>query len=127
MIEEQQATEEKVSFKMAVNNIKDSGQELFDTYYKIAIATAAKKGANAAAFGVSGLLLLVSATLMIVFAFTALALWMGTLVNSTAGGFLIVTGILALLMVLVVALKKKVIYPLIRNIIVKKVYEEDND
>lgn len=127
MMEEQQVTEESVPFKTAIGNLKQSAGDLFDTYQKIAVATAAKKGANAAAFGVSAILMLVAATLMIVFAFTALALWIGTLVNSMAGGFIIVAGILALMLVLVALLKKKVIYPLIRNIIVKKVYEDDED
>lgn len=128
IIEEQHSTvEQEVSFKTAISDFKQSAEGLFETYYKLAVVTAAKKSANAAAFGVSGLLILVSAVLMIVFGFTALALWIGTLINSTAGGFAIVAGILALAMVLVIMLKKQVIYPFIRNIIVKKIYEEDND
>jgi hypothetical protein len=123
---ELQETAEKVSLKTAVNNFKDSTQEIVDTYYRLGVATATKKGANAAAAGVTGILLAFLGMLTFLFAFIGLAFWVGTLVNSTAGGFLIVAGFFALLVVVVIALKGKVIYPLIRNTIVKKVYEQQN-
>jgi hypothetical protein len=44
-------------------------------------------------------------------------------VGSTAGGFFIVAGLFLLLIVLVFALRKKVIVPMIRNSIIRKVYE----
>jgi hypothetical protein len=120
-------TAEKVSLKTAVTNFKDSTQEIVDTYYRLAVATATKKGANAAAGGVVGVLLAFLGMLTFLFAFIGLAFWVGTLVNSTAGGFLIVAGFFALLIGLVIAMKGKVIYPLIRNAIVKKVYEQQNN
>lgn len=121
------ATADQVSLKAAFTNFKDSTQEIVDTYYRLGMATATQKGADAAAAGVSGILMAFLGLFMFIFAFIGLAFWVGTLVNSTAGGFLIVAGFFALLLGLVIALKGKVIYPMIRNSIVKKVYEQQNN
>ena len=127
MIEEQHSTAEKVPLKTAFVNFKQSAEDIFDTYTRLAKATATKKGADAAAAGVSGILIAFMGLLAFLFAFIGLAFWVGTLVNSTAGGFLIVAGFFALLMVLVITTKGRLIHPVIRNTIVKKVYEQRNN
>ncbi|HEY0679224.1 MAG TPA: hypothetical protein VGD17_13125 [Chitinophagaceae bacterium] len=120
-------TADHVSIKSAFSNFKQSTEDVVDTYYRLAVATATKKGANAAAAGVSGVLMAFLGALMFLFAFIGLAFWVGTLINSTAGGFLIVAGFFGLLLGLVVATKGRLIYPVIRNNIVKKVYEQQNN
>src|SRR5215211_4788074 len=119
-------TAEQVSMKTAFTNFKNSTQEIVDTYYRLGVATATQKGADIAAASVGGILMAFLGLFAFLFAFIGLAFWVGTLVNSTAGGFLIVAGFFALLMGLVIALKGRVIYPMIRNAIVKKVYEQQN-
>ena len=120
-------TAEQVSMKTAFTNFKNSTQEIVDTYYRLGVATATQKGADIAAASVSGILMAFLGLFAFLFAFIGLAFWVGTLVNSTAGGFLIVAGFFALLMGLVIGLKGRVIYPMIRNAIVKKVYEQQNN
>jgi hypothetical protein len=120
-------TAEHVSMKAAFTNFKTSAEEIVDTYYRLGVATATEKGANIAAASVSGILMAFLGLFAFLFAFIGLAFWVGTLVNSTAGGFLIVAGFFALLMGLVIALKGRVIAPMIRNTIVKQVYEKQNN
>lgn len=127
MEEDLKATAEKIPFKTAFSNFKTSARDILDTYYKLGIATATKKGADAAAAGVTGILLAFLAMLAFLFGFIGLAFWIGSLVGSAAGGFGIVAGFFALLLVLVISLKSKVIYPMIRNMVVKKVYEKRNN
>ena len=121
------AAAEHVSMKAAFVNFKNSTQEIVDTYYRLGIATATQKGADVAAASVGAILMAVFGLFAFLFLFIGLAFWIGTLVNSTAGGFLIVGGFFALLLILVIALKGKVIYPIVRNTIVKKVYEQQNN
>ena len=121
------ADAEHVSMKAAFVNFKNSTQEIVDTYYRLGIATATQKGADVAAASVGAILMAVFGLFVFLFLFIGLAFWIGTLVNSTAGGFLIVGGFFALLLILVIALKGKVIYPIVRNTIVKKVYEQQNN
>ncbi|HYC29965.1 MAG TPA: phage holin family protein [Chitinophagaceae bacterium] len=121
------ATAEQVSMKTAFTNFKNSAQDIADTYYRLGIAKATQKGADIAAASVSGILMAFFAFFTFLFVFIGLAFWVGTLVNSTAGGFLIVAGFFGLLLGLVIALKGRVIYPMIRNTIVKKVYEQQDN
>ena len=121
------ATAEQVSMKTAFVNFKNSTQEIVDTYYRLGVATATQKGADIAAASVAGILMAFFGFFAFLFLFIGLAFWVGSLVNSVAGGFLIVAGFFALLMGLIIALKGKVIYPMIRNTIVKKVYEQQNN
>lgn len=120
-------TSQKVPLKTAFSNFKGSAENIIDTYYKLGVATATQKGADVAAASVFGILLAFLGMLALLFAFIALALWVGSMIGSTAGGFGIVAGFFALLAVLVIALKGKVIYPMVRNTIVKKVYEARNN
>ena len=126
-MEEMNETADKVPLKTAFSNFKESAESIVDTYYKLGVATATQKGANAAAAGVFGVLLAFLGMLAFLFAFIGLAFWIGSLIDSTAGGFLIVAGFFGLLLGLVIALKGKVIYPMVRNTIVKKVYEARNN
>jgi len=57
------------------------------------------------------------------FLFTALAWWLSSLFDSTALGFLCVAGLFLLFIVLLFALRKKVIVPIIRNAIIKAIYD----
>lgn len=120
------AAAEHVSVKTAFTNFKNSAQDIADTYYRLGVAKATQKGANLAAASVSTMLMVFFAFCTLLFAFIGLAFWVGSLVNSIAGGFLIVAAFFGLVMGLVMALKGKVIYPMIRNSIVKKVYEHQN-
>lgn len=120
-------TAQKVPLKTAFTNFKGSAENIIDTYYKLGVATATQKGADVAAASVFGILLAFLGMLAFLFAFIALAFWVGSLINSTAGGFGIVAGLFALLAGLLMALKGKVIYPMVRNTIVKKVYEARNN
>lgn len=118
---------QKIPLKTAFTNFKGSAENIADTYYKLGVATATQKGADVAAAGVFGILLAFMSMLALLFGFIALAFWVGTLINSTAGGFGIVAGFLAFLAILVMALKGNVIYPMVRNTVVKKVYEARNN
>ena len=97
--------------------------DLVDTYIALAKANATQKAANAASVSVAAIIIAVLAFLFVFFAAFALGWWIGQLISSFAGGFLIVAGIFGLGVALIVAFKKQLIYPVIRNMVVKKVYE----
>jgi len=97
--------------------------DLVETYVALAKANVTQKVADAASSSVTGILVAVLAFLTILFGSFALAWWLGQLISSTVGGFLIVAGIYGLFTALLIAFKEQFLYPIIRNKIVKKVYE----
>lgn len=95
-----------------------------DTYIQIAKVKATKGASNAAAGIAIGVTLFMLAIFFVIFAFTALAWWLADIFESPALGFLAVAGLFLVLIILIVALSKKVIVPFIRNTIISKVYDK---
>lgn len=110
-------------FKQSAQSLKDHVGEYVNTYIQITKAKATQTASTAASGVAIGISALIFGIFFLFFAFCALALWLGTLVNSQSAGFLIVAGFFLLLIILIFALRKKVIVPLIRNTIISKVYE----
>jgi cytochrome c biogenesis protein CcdA len=120
-------TAQKVPLKTAFTNFTESAEGVIDTYYKLGVATATEKAADVAAYGATRIVLVFFLGFTLLFGFIGAAFWIGSLLNSTAAGFGIVAGFFALLTLMVIALKNKVIYPMVQNTIVKKVYEARNN
>jgi len=97
--------------------------DLVDTYIALAKANVTQKAADAASVSVAGVTMAVLACFLLLFAALGLAWWIGDLLSSRIAGFFIVAGFFALLIVLLIAIKEQFLYPVIRNKIVKKIYE----
>lgn len=114
------------SLKTKAAHLKDHLKEFTDTSVQLAKAKATKGAANAASGIAIGLASVVLGYFFLLFLFIGIAWWLGSLFNSPALGFLTVAGFFLLILVIIFALRKKVIVPMIRNTIVKKVYEKSN-
>jgi len=101
---------------------KDVG-DLVDTYISLAKVNATQKAATAASGTLAYPAMAVFASFVILFMGFGLAWWIGQLLSSMVAGFFIVAVFFALLLILLVAFKEQLVYPIVRNKIVKKVYE----
>lgn len=113
--------------KTSAARLKDHATEYVKTTAELAKAKATKTAGNAAAGAAIGVATVVLGIFFLAFLFTALAWWLGELLGSAALGFLCVAGLFLLLIVLLFALRKKVIVPLIRNAIISAVYDNKKD
>lgn len=109
--------------RTSTKNLKTHVSEYVETYVELTKAKVTQGASNAASGAAIGISAFFFGLFFLFFAFCGLALWLGDLVNSRAGGFLIVAGFFLLLVGLIFALKNKVIVPMIRNMIIRKVYE----
>ena len=112
--------------KTSTSHLKDHVNEYVQTTVQLYKAKATKGASNAAAGAVIGIVAVVLVFFFLSFLFTALAWWLASLLDSNALGFLCVAGLFLLLLVLVFALRKKVIVPMIRNAIISAVYDKKN-
>ena len=96
---------------------------LVDTYIALAKANVTQKAADAVSVSISGFIMAVLAVFAVFFAGAGLAWWIGELLSNMIAGFFIVAGLFLLLLVLVIAFKEQLLHPIIRDRIVKKVYE----
>ena len=112
--------------KTSATHLKDHLSEYVQTSVQLAKAKAVKGSSNAAAGAAIGIATVVLGIFFLAFLFTALAWWLASLLDSNALGFLCVAGFFLLLIVLIFALRKKVIVPMIRNAIISSIYDKKN-
>lgn len=105
-----------------VEDIAGNVEEIAKTYYRLSVVKAVDKGSK---LGASLLILLLTFALLfftLLFACFGLSWWIGEKLQDIKLGFFIVAGALIIILVLILLLKGKVIQPLIRNIIINKIY-----
>jgi hypothetical protein len=113
-----------------MENLKDKtadlighAEDLADTWYKLASLKATQKAANISSAVITTIIVFTAGIFVLLFGGLALSWWLGDLVESRAGGFLLGAGFFLIVMIIVVLLRKKIIFPFIRNLIVRKIYD----
>lgn len=89
--------------------------------------TAAEKISIATSTIVSGLILTLLAAAMLLFASLALSYYLGSLMNSTALGFLAVAGIYLLILLMVYLFRKRLITDNIVEVVIQFLFDEEED
>lgn len=111
------------NLKLKTEDLTNHVHDLLESYYKLAVLTAAEKATNV----LSGTLIsvggLVLGMFVIFFAGIACAWWLGNLVGNMAVGFLLVAAIFVLLFIVLFFMRRKIIFPIMRNYIIRKFYE----
>jgi hypothetical protein len=105
-------------------NLASHVQEITQTYYDLARINIAQAGSKAVAraflfFLIAGLLLCI-----LLLAGIGLSLYLGKVLNDAAAGYFIVAGFYLLLAIVFYMLRKQIVFPFIRDFIVKKIYDK---
>ena len=98
-------------------------EDLLESYYKLGVLNVTDKATNIASFTVAIFVVSFLAMFTLLFIGLGLGWWLGEKLNSMLAGFSIVAGIFLILIGVVLAFKKQLLFPLIRNTIIKNVYE----
>lgn len=104
-------------------DLADHVEDLAETFYKLTIVNVTQKATNIASGAVVMMALSILGLIVFLFLGVALAWWLGDLIESRAGGFLLSAGFFALVLTIIVVLRKKIVFPFIRNLIISKVYD----
>lgn len=111
------------NLKTKTEDLANHVHDLLESYYKLAVISATEKATNVLSGTLVGVGGLVLGILVILFAGLACAWWLGQLVGSMAAGFLMVAGIFVLLFIILFLMRKRIIFPIMRNYIIRKFYE----
>lgn len=109
--------------KENVEDIATHVSDYVDTLAKVTALNVTQKVANVASHAIQSLVVCLLGMFILFFSGLALAWWLGDIVNSRAGGFIIVAGFFLLVSLIVIALRKQTIVPFLRNSIIRKIYE----
>ena len=111
------------ALKQNAEKFTDSITNFAETYYKLTILKAADKATGIASASLSAAVTILLGIFVLLFLSVALAFWLGDLIDSRAGGFLLVGVLYGVIILTVVLLRKRIVFPYIRNTIIRKLYE----
>ncbi len=109
--------------KQKAEDLVDHVEELADTAYKLALVTVTQKATSIVSNAVLLIATAVLGFMILLFLGIAFSIWMGQLLSNPVAGFLIGSALFLLILLLIAMLRKKIIFPFIRNKIISKVYE----
>ena len=107
------------------DTVVDAAGDLIETYrdlLTVRIVEHTSMGASISIFGIISLLIIV---FVLLFSGLGAAWWIGDVMNNMKAGFFIVGGFYTLVLIAVLAMAKSFIIPNVRNLIIKKIYEQD--
>lgn len=106
------------------DGIFDAVGDMMNTYRELAKVRMAEGAAVGGSASLLGIVLLLVVIFVLLFLGMGLAWWIGDALDNTKAGFFIVGGFYLLLLVVGVLTSRSVILPWLRNLIVRKIYEE---
>ena len=109
--------------KNKAENLTEHINQYLDTAFKILVLQAAKKTVNVASSSLITACISVLSLFVLLFSGLGLSWWIGSLIHSMVAGLFIVAGIYVFLIAMVIILKRKFIFPMVRNYLTKNLYE----
>lgn len=110
-------------FKAKAETLTKSVGEYFDTYYKLTVLKATDKATGIAASSLAGLATFFLSIFVLFFAGLGLGVWLGQVLDNLVAGYLLVALLYLIVIIILVLLRKRIVFPFIRNLIVRKFYE----
>jgi hypothetical protein len=104
-------------------HLTDHLGELLESYYRLGVLNITDKATGIASFTITIFVVTFLVMFAVLFMGFGLGWWLGDQLGSRFAGFAVVAGILILIIITIMAFRKRVLFPFIRNIIIKKVYE----
>ncbi len=109
--------------KTKAEDLKNHVEAFTETFLKLTITTITQKGINISAVFLNTIVIYLLSIFALLFMAAGLAWWLGDVLHNRVAGFFIVAGFFLVITVLIILLRKKFVFPFIRNSIVRKVYE----
>src|SRR5258705_11301058 len=114
---------ETQEIKDKAGNIADHTADYLDTFVKVSLLKITRKMTQIVSGAISSLIVCMLGMFILFFAGFAAAWWLGDVMGSRAGGFLLLTFFYLVMTIAVILLRKKIILPFIRDILARKIYE----
>lgn len=115
-----------------MENEKKSGEKILDlagdmveNYRSLITIKVVEQASLAGSASILGIVLLVIVSFVLLFIGIGFAWWLGEETGNMKAGFFIVGGVYTVLLLVMSLVSKKLLLPLFRNIIIKKIYDED--
>jgi hypothetical protein len=111
--------------KKSGEKILDLAGDMVENYRNLITIKVVEHSSLAGAASILGIILLVVAVFIMLFAGIGFAWWLGENMGNMKAGFFVVGGIYTVILLILLLISKKVLLPSLRNTIIKKIYDED--
>lgn len=108
--------------KTKVADLTDHAGDMLDTYYRLAVIKFTRKSAKVATAAITLFVIATFALCVILFIGLGLAIWLGTYMNAALAYFIVAAFYLALIAGFW-AFRKKLVFPMVRDFLVRKIYD----
>jgi hypothetical protein len=109
--------------KSKTENLAESISDYAETYFRLTVLKATDKATGIASGSLAAISVIFLSIFVLFFAGIATAIWLGMLMNNPIAGYFLVAAFFLLVMIILVLLRKRIIFPMIRNLIIRKIYE----
>jgi hypothetical protein len=106
------------------DGLVDAVGDMVETYRKLVNVRLVENAAVGGSLSIVGILLLVVIVFVLLFAGLGAAWWIGDVMQNPKAGFFIVGGFYCLILIVVLLTASSLILPWLRNLIVRKIYEQ---
>jgi hypothetical protein len=109
--------------KAKAEHLTEHVKEYVETYFKLGVIKITDKATGFAAVSIMGILVCFLSLCILFFLGIGVALWLGEVMNNLKAGYFIVAGFYILVTVILIASRESLLFPFVRNFIIRKVYE----
>lgn len=113
-----------------MQNIQEKAEELYGhavdyskTLYELGVIKMTEKAVTSVANTVSGFAIVFFLFLIFLIGGIGVGWWIGEAIGNMAAGFLIIASFYLVCLLLFILLRKQIFFPVIRNTLIKKIYE----
>jgi hypothetical protein len=109
--------------KVKAEHLTENVKEYVETYLKLSVVKITDKATGFAAVSIMGILVCFLALCILFFLGIGAAIWLGEIMDNVKAGYFIVAGTYTLITLILIVSRESFLFPLVRNFIIKKVYE----
>jgi hypothetical protein len=113
---------EKTSNKVA--DLTEHAEQFVETWYKLTLLNLTQKSTMIASASLTAIVVFIAGLFVLLLGGIALSLWLGNLVGDMALGFLLGASFFIVVTVVIIALRKRIIFPYFRDLIIRKLYDK---
>jgi hypothetical protein len=111
--------------RLKQDSLVDAAGDLIETYRNLITMRIVEQTSLGASVSILGVIVLLVALLILLFAGLGAAWWIGDALQNMKAGFFIVGGFYALVLIISMLVANSVIIPGLRNLIIRKIYDQD--
>ncbi|MBL0745101.1 hypothetical protein [Chryseolinea lacunae] len=111
--------------KKPTEKIVDAAGDLFDAYRNLLTVRIVEQTSLGASVSILGIVTMTVVVFILLFAGVGTAWWVGEALNNMKAGFFIVGGFYSLVLIIILLTARNFILPNIRNLLIKKMYDQD--